>query len=913
MPANPRGMSDPENGWASAHEAMPVCLDAEGFKFLAAYKAFGAGATDARPQNMTRDAFIWMLQGDNGEDNSRPGIRYKAEIPLDSSDSANWIESGPHLMVMPKDPATLDAYTTEFLGGDPYLMFWNSDHPGYPFRHLMIPFPGYFEYTHTSDAWKIAAYSSASPSFLGGVATIQEGPQGPVLREGTNGWTCMPANPRGMSDPENGWASAHEAMPVCLDAEGFKWLDGYSAYKSGNVGIKPQNMVRDAFVWMLQGDNGEDNSRPGVLHRNDIADPANWVESGPHLMLMPKDPTSLDKYPTDFMKGEPYTMFAGNPYNHLMIPFEGYFDHVRTSVAWRANADDMVFMECSVSMSCAVPTECIANDYEYTGDVPDEINYYGFDHIGTSLMTLFITMTLDEWRQLADPIRQSDSSAANFAWVYFATVTLVAGLVVSNVYVAVIATTFAKVREESDGYSAFAAAVQKEQERAATEKPIVLTASQHYGLMVTKDLAEAAAAEWKDLIGKLGVELPDMKVSELRKRALVSGADSDKLMLVDDAADPKAALIALIVDTEAPRTNLIEIGENWDQDLEQEKLKKSSQDRAKFMLMELKELKRYALEEEGINPGLLASALEIADDPKEELIEVLIGESDFFEGVNINIDFVMGRMEGRGRHPKLGEEVPIRAKAVVLPTEFDDSDTILSIKMKVYETENIPINDQRYIFKGVQLLDDQTLYQQQIENNDTINLVSPRPFPFYEPISNPLNAVVNSGPFDTFILSIVILNTASLCMEHYEQTQEFTDALWLVDLVFNVIYISELLMKWGGIGIQQYFQVPFNILDFSIVCASLLQYAFDNLEGASAGRILRVLRLFRAARLVRAMRKYDAIMILIRTVTSSAEALLNVMFFNLVMLVIFAIMGVHLYGYNNEVWHTRRSLPSNKW
>ena len=120
-------------------------------------------------------------------------------------------------------------------------------------------------------------------------------------------------------------------------------------------------------------------------------------------------------------------------------------------------------------------------------------------------------------------------------------------------------------------------------------------------------------------------------------------------------------------------------------------------------------------------------------------------------------------------------------------------------------------------------------------------------------------------------------------------------------------------MKWGGIGIQQYFQVPFNILDFSIVCASLLQYAFDNLEGASAGRILRVLRLFRAARLVRAMRKYDAIMILIRTVTSSAEALLNVMFFNLVMLVIFAIMGVHLYGYNNEVWHTRRSLPSNKW
>ena len=36
---------------------------------------------------------------------------------------------------------------------------------------------------------------------------------GNLLREGSNGWTCLPANPRGQSDPENGWVDAHEAMP----------------------------------------------------------------------------------------------------------------------------------------------------------------------------------------------------------------------------------------------------------------------------------------------------------------------------------------------------------------------------------------------------------------------------------------------------------------------------------------------------------------------------------------------------------------------------------------------------------------------------------------------------------------------------------------------------------------------------
>ena len=169
---------------------------------------------------------------------------------------------------------------------------------------------------HNSAAWQIKAYSSAAPDFLGDFATII-GSDGSVIREGSNGWTCQPANPRPV--PASGWGSPHEAMPACHDGEGMKWMMGYMAGKA-------PEMDRDTFMWMLHGDMGEDNTKAGVLNEEDSV-PGQWIESGPHLMLMPKDPATLVDYPTDFTIGAPYVMFPGTPYAHLMIPVPGYYQY----------------------------------------------------------------------------------------------------------------------------------------------------------------------------------------------------------------------------------------------------------------------------------------------------------------------------------------------------------------------------------------------------------------------------------------------------------------------------------------------------------------------------------------------------------------------------------------------------------
>ena len=140
-----------------------------------------------------------------------------------------------------------------------------------------------------------------------------------VLREGTNGWTCLPVNPRGQSDPENGWVDAHEAMPLCGDAEVFKWI---SAYLADETPV----MDKDGYAWMLHGDMGEDNTTPKTLTEEESAE-GQWIESGPHLMRMPADPSSLDGMTTDFASGAPYVMFAGTVYAHVMYPMAGYYDY----------------------------------------------------------------------------------------------------------------------------------------------------------------------------------------------------------------------------------------------------------------------------------------------------------------------------------------------------------------------------------------------------------------------------------------------------------------------------------------------------------------------------------------------------------------------------------------------------------
>ena len=162
--------------------------------------------------------------------------------------------------------------------------------------------------------WEIEAYTTSAPDFIGNFATVISA-SGEVLREGSNGWTCLPF----IAMPKMGFKSKNEAAPACADQNAMAWANAYLTQ------TEPK-LENDGWIWMLHGDTGVDNFRPYSEGDEKNTDPKDWIYSGAHLMLMPKDPNSLGSQTTDFTTGAPYVMMKGTPYVHLMIPVEGYYD-----------------------------------------------------------------------------------------------------------------------------------------------------------------------------------------------------------------------------------------------------------------------------------------------------------------------------------------------------------------------------------------------------------------------------------------------------------------------------------------------------------------------------------------------------------------------------------------------------------
>ncbi|HEX6306986.1 MAG TPA: hypothetical protein VFZ69_02295 [Longimicrobiales bacterium] len=148
-------------------------------------------------------------------------------------------------------------------------------------------------------AARIASALSAAPASVTEHATVVE-LDGTILRQGSNGWVCMPDNPATPND-----------SPMCLDEAWRGFMDAYMSRRQPEfrgVGV----------AYMLQGDFPVSNTdpfatAPGAGNQ--------WVaNSGPHVMLIVADAALLEELPTDPSNGGPWVMWKGTPYAHVMIP-----------------------------------------------------------------------------------------------------------------------------------------------------------------------------------------------------------------------------------------------------------------------------------------------------------------------------------------------------------------------------------------------------------------------------------------------------------------------------------------------------------------------------------------------------------------------------------------------------------------
>uniref|UniRef100_A0A8C2UCZ3 Sodium channel protein n=1 Tax=Coturnix japonica TaxID=93934 RepID=A0A8C2UCZ3_COTJA len=164
--------------------------------------------------------------------------------------------------------------------------------------------------------------------------------------------------------------------------------------------------------------------------------------------------------------------------------------------------------------------------------------------------------------------------------------------------------------------------------------------------------------------------------------------------------------------------------------------------------------------------------------------------------------------------------------------------------------------------------------------------------PHWLKVKHIVNLVVMDPFVDLAITICIVLNTLFMAMEHYPMTEQFSGVLSVGNLVFTGIFTAEMFLKIIAMDPYYYFQEGWNIFDGFIVSLSLMELGLANVEGLSVLRSFRLLRVFKLAK------SWPTLNMLIKIIGNSVGALGNLTLVLAIIVFIFAVVGMQLFGKN---------------
>ncbi|XP_041563798.1 sodium channel protein para isoform X47 [Drosophila elegans] len=148
-------------------------------------------------------------------------------------------------------------------------------------------------------------------------------------------------------------------------------------------------------------------------------------------------------------------------------------------------------------------------------------------------------------------------------------------------------------------------------------------------------------------------------------------------------------------------------------------------------------------------------------------------------------------------------------------------------------------------------------------------------------------------PFvELFITLCIVVNTMFMAMDHHDMNKEMERVLKSGNYFFTATFAIEATMKLCAMSPKYYFQEGWNIFDFIIVALSLLELGLEGVQGLSVLRSFRLLRVFKLAK------SWPTLNLLISIMGRTMGALGNLTFVLCIIIFIFAVMGMQLFGKN---------------
>ncbi|XP_030608437.1 sodium channel protein type 4 subunit alpha B-like [Archocentrus centrarchus] len=167
-------------------------------------------------------------------------------------------------------------------------------------------------------------------------------------------------------------------------------------------------------------------------------------------------------------------------------------------------------------------------------------------------------------------------------------------------------------------------------------------------------------------------------------------------------------------------------------------------------------------------------------------------------------------------------------------------------------------------------------------------------YPWWLKLKEYVKLMVMDPFLDLGITICIVLNTLFMALEHYPMTEEFNTMLSVGNLVFTGIFTAEMVLKLTALDPYYYFQQGWNIFDGIIVCLSLMELGLSNVEGLSVLRSFRLLRVFKLAK------SWPTLNTLIKIIGNSVGALGNLTLVLAIIVFIFAVVGMQLFGKNYQ-------------
>uniref|UniRef100_A0A669DDG8 Voltage-dependent L-type calcium channel subunit alpha n=1 Tax=Oreochromis niloticus TaxID=8128 RepID=A0A669DDG8_ORENI len=155
--------------------------------------------------------------------------------------------------------------------------------------------------------------------------------------------------------------------------------------------------------------------------------------------------------------------------------------------------------------------------------------------------------------------------------------------------------------------------------------------------------------------------------------------------------------------------------------------------------------------------------------------------------------------------------------------------------------------------------------------------------------------IINSSQFEYVMFVLILGNTLTLAVQHYEQSKLFTSIMDILNMIFTVVFTIEMIIKLMALRAHHYFIDPWNSFDALIVVGSVLDIAVS--EFSESGKVsITFFRLFRVLRLVKLLSKGEGIRTLLWTFVKSLQALPYVGLLIAMIFFIYAVIGMQMFG-----------------